>query len=384
MTVLYEAKNSFWLGTQATVIRPDSELAWAEKYVQTNAAYSWVLGKFVEANNANSNRQYFSLDGLRMAQPTIAHAPMNINHAPRRIVGAYVATEMLYPIDGEPAFEGTMQNPYVEALGVFWKHYFPEEYAIVQMASDTGNLFFSMECVPSSLKCDGMAGCGQQFAYDGRYSPDYCDHLNHPTNSTIKHLIDPHFTGGALIVPPEKPGWKKASVDQLSLLIEENAKEAEMAYEGIKEEFSQLSPQAWESMMIELVALAESAKPHPYTPPPWGGRPRAGKTGMGGTRCAVCGKGPQSKIHIAYSPPGSGSGDTPVQQARQFTAEQRKTAAQSGKAMPDGSYPILNTSDLKNAIQAIGRASNKDAVKRHIIKRAKALKATNLLPADWQ
>jgi hypothetical protein len=31
-------------------------------------------------------------------------------------------------------------------------------------------------------------------------------------------------------------------------------------------------------------------------------------------------------------------------------------AAKSGAAMPDGSYPIENTKDLENAIQAIGRA----------------------------
>lgn len=68
---------------------------------------------------------------------------------------------------------------------------------------------------------------------------------------------------------------------------------------------------------------------------------------------------------------------------RDFDKKQRDQAAASGAAMPDGSFPIKSEQDLKNAIHALGRANNPDAVKRHIIKRAKALGKTDLLPADW-
>ena len=69
---------------------------------------------------------------------------------------------------------------------------------------------------------------------------------------------------------------------------------------------------------------------------------------------------------------------------RTFTAGQRETAAKKGAAMPDGSYPIMNEGDLKNAIQAIGRAKNPAAAKAHIKKRARALGLTDLLPDDWR
>jgi len=69
---------------------------------------------------------------------------------------------------------------------------------------------------------------------------------------------------------------------------------------------------------------------------------------------------------------------------RDFTQAQRDKAAKSGSAMPDGSYPIENKSDLENAIQAIGRAKNPAAVKAHIKKRAAALGATASLPDDWK
>jgi len=68
---------------------------------------------------------------------------------------------------------------------------------------------------------------------------------------------------------------------------------------------------------------------------------------------------------------------------RDVSTDERKKLARTGAAMSGGGYPIANEGDLKNAIQAFGRAKDPDATKRHIIKRAKALGLTNLLPADW-
>lgn len=66
-----------------------------------------------------------------------------------------------------------------------------------------------------------------------------------------------------------------------------------------------------------------------------------------------------------------------------FTDAQRKILAASGAVMPDGSFPIRNRADLSNAVMAIGRANNPAAAKAHIIKRARALGATSMLPASW-
>jgi len=58
-----------------------------------------------------------------------------------------------------------------------------------------------------------------------------------------------------------------------------------------------------------------------------------------------------------------------------FTEKQRRRLAKSGAALPDGSFPIRNCSDLANARQAIGRAApgKRARVRAHIAKRAKAL-----------
>lgn len=67
-----------------------------------------------------------------------------------------------------------------------------------------------------------------------------------------------------------------------------------------------------------------------------------------------------------------------------FNTMQRRRLAARNKAMPDGGFPIRNVSDLKNAIQAYGRAKNKPAVKAWIKKRARQLGREDLLPENWR
>lgn len=68
---------------------------------------------------------------------------------------------------------------------------------------------------------------------------------------------------------------------------------------------------------------------------------------------------------------------------RDFTAEERKKLAEEGKAMPDGSFPIENKEDLKNAIRLVGQAKEKEKAMAFIRKRAKALDAEDMIPESW-
>ncbi len=74
------------------------------------------------------------------------------------------------------------------------------------------------------------------------------------------------------------------------------------------------------------------------------------------------------------------------------TAKQRRQFASSGAAMPDGSFYIRNASDLDNAIRAVGRATpnageseeaRRNAVRRHIIRRARFLRLSDRIPDTW-
>ena len=68
---------------------------------------------------------------------------------------------------------------------------------------------------------------------------------------------------------------------------------------------------------------------------------------------------------------------------RMYSREQREAMAESGEALEDGSFPIADVADLDNAIQAFGRAKDKEAAKKHIMKRAKDLGKMDMIPADW-
>jgi len=76
----------------------------------------------------------------------------------------------------------------------------------------------------------------------------------------------------------------------------------------------------------------------------------------------------------------------PADSFKDYDTEARREFAQRGWALPDGSYPIADKADLQNAIQAIGRgtANPKATIKNHIVKRARALDALDMLPEVWK
>lgn len=70
-----------------------------------------------------------------------------------------------------------------------------------------------------------------------------------------------------------------------------------------------------------------------------------------------------------------------------YSAEQLRQMLAHGQAMrgPNGpSYPIADKEDLQNAIHAVGRGgSGHDSIRAYIIRRARALGASDLIPDTW-
>lgn len=62
-----------------------------------------------------------------------------------------------------------------------------------------------------------------------------------------------------------------------------------------------------------------------------------------------------------------------------YSQLERESLSKKGKALPDGSFPIVNKNDLKNAIQTYGRSKNQSATAKFIAKRAKELGAEDLI-----
>ena len=75
-----------------------------------------------------------------------------------------------------------------------------------------------------------------------------------------------------------------------------------------------------------------------------------------------------------------------ITELAKFSDEEREKLAEKGMALPDGSYPIRNENDLRNAIRAYGRSKPQGRVKvrKHITKRARALRKEYLIPQEWQ
>lgn len=326
MSVTFEANGRLYLGAAARLISDvDRELAWAERLVRKDPDIKWILGNYVQADVPNDNGHVFPLAELEGGLPTLQNAPLNMMHRAHHTVGTFAANEMVYPVSGS-------ESPHAEALAAFWSFYFHDELHDVQEAHEQGSLFYSMECVPRAFACP-LEGCeGQEFAYAGRTSPTYCQHLNE--HASIKHLMGPHFTGGALILPPSQPAWKQADITQLATLIERNLVEAELTEATIAKDFAHLDAREWEGLMTQVLLHAQ-----------------------------VCAE--QSMTHA-------------------YTSTQRRVLAGKGHALADGSYCIVTVEDLKDALQTTGSGFNvADDIKRHIATRANALDSQHLLPASW-
>ena len=67
-----------------------------------------------------------------------------------------------------------------------------------------------------------------------------------------------------------------------------------------------------------------------------------------------------------------------------YNADDLRRMAANGQAMKDESYPIADKEDLDRAIRAVGRGgADHDAIRRHIISRAKSLGASSEIPDNW-
>jgi hypothetical protein len=324
VTTIVETDTRLWVGSRAELLEGDKLVAWAEDHVRLDPDLGWILARYVEAENANDNGHIFPLEDLKAAQATLPFKPLNMLHHGHYNVGTLVAASLLYPTDELAAAAQT--HPYIETLAAFWRSQFPEEYRLVERAHKEGALYISHECMPETVTCPT---CDMTAAYAGKVSDTYCDHMNGITKP--KRLNKPTFNAGGLIIPPVRPGWTGAEITELAQLIEERAAEAEAIYAALEQDLDHLSPKDWEAMMAQILKAAEGE-------------------------------------HVM---------------AKEFSPEQRKGLADKKKAMPGGGFPIENKSDLANAIKAYGRAKNKAAAKAHIIRRAKALGATDMLPEGW-
>jgi len=96
---------------------------------------------------------------------------------------------------------------------------------------------------------------------------------------------------------------------------------------------------------------------------------------------------PMNTLALASAKADQGNITTP--DAADLNAAARRYCISQGWSMPDGSYPVRPAnlhggSDLGKAIHAVGRGgSSHDAIRRHIIARARAIGMSDQIPDNW-
>lgn len=204
-----EGADSLFLTGPAVTLSPEKAAAW-EKAATANPQYTYLQGRFVEADNPNRNNAYWTTQDLEMGQPTVANGPLNWLHDDQHIVGVLTDSELVYR---ERAAQGEV-GTHITAMAVVWKFLYPRETQMIEKASADRSLWYSMECTSQTVTCidsPGRPGCGGTFPYaQVQLEPTkVCNHLRE--KSSVRRFGDPTFLGGAVIIPPVVPGWGDAN-----------------------------------------------------------------------------------------------------------------------------------------------------------------------------
>lgn len=176
----------------------------------TNDTFTYISGRFVEADNANLNGAYWSSEDLQLGAGTVAGGPLNWLHDDRMIIGALLDGSF---VDRETADVEGVGN-HITSTAAVWRFLHPEKARTIEQAAKDGRAFYSMECISRTVMCldtPGRPGCGDSFSYGDYNDGKTCAHLRE--KSSVRRFVDPIFQGGAAIVPPVLPGWSKAHVD---------------------------------------------------------------------------------------------------------------------------------------------------------------------------
>ena len=239
---LTEVHGRTVLTAPASVIAP----VW-EKALTPNQHMLWMQGAFVGAEKANRNGAFWSTADLQMGEPTVKHGPLNWLHEAKHVVGTIADAKLVRPT-AERAAAG--DAPHISAVAAVWSWIYPDEAFVIEQASDQSKLWYSMECVAREVACIGDGGCGKSFPYMTMIqSPfDVCRHVRE--KSSTRRFIDPTFLGGAIIVPPVRPGWGEANAN----VMREAASLSEKAFADAG--LPDVSASDWELLMASVVTYA--------------------------------------------------------------------------------------------------------------------------------
>lgn len=189
----------------------------------------------------------------------------------------------------------------------------------------------------------------------------------------------------------EEDGWEESPY-MIGSMASDVTKIAPIALEAKEEEMSYLSNGVAAKF---LTMLAEELKKSDIVPTMPGSEtetedPEEGYQGCGCETCQALNVDCPNCPVCRQEEPGTMDSETQMAMydssvgKRDYSTAARERMAEENTAMPDGSFPIANATDLRNAIQSVGRAKDYNAAKQHIMRRARALGMVDALPEDWK
>lgn len=239
-----------------TILTGPASVMGIEKAMTPNEHFLWMQGRFVGAEKANRNGALWTTADLEVGEPTVRYGPLNWLHEAKHIIGTLADQRLVQP-SVEQAAEGV--QPHIWTLSPIWKWVYPDEAYVVEQASDAGKLWYSMECVSKEVECVGDGGCGAKASYTeylkaskSSYgsSPAVCSHMRE--KSAIRRFAEPTFLGGAVIVPPVRPGWADADAS----VLRQAALLSEKAFEDAGQ--PDMTASEWEHVMADVLLFAAS------------------------------------------------------------------------------------------------------------------------------
>lgn len=209
-----------------------------------NPMFLHVNGRFVGAEKANRNGALWTTADLEIGRPTVKHGPLNWLHEERHIIGTLVEDEMHVGLRES----ADVDQPYIGVESVIWKWLYPQEAATVEMAAEQGRAWYSMECISEKVHCTEPSCLGEYGYFEViRASDEVCDHVR--LKQVARRFENPTFLGGAIIVPPVRPGWADANIEVM--------REAASLLEGLPQIHRDgMDVREWELLMAQVVRFS--------------------------------------------------------------------------------------------------------------------------------
>jgi hypothetical protein len=213
----------------------------------TDKAMLWMSGRFVGAEVPNRNGALWSAGDLQMSTASVVNGPLNWLHESRHVIGTLAKAD--YVGAAQQADANGFSQPHINATAAIWRWIYPDEAYVVQQASDFGQLWYSMECISRDVTCAGPSGCGNTTSYEQYMAGAACEHVKE--RASVRQFVKPVFLGGAVIVPPARPGWAEADASVMG----QATKLAEAAYEQAGS--PDVSAATWEQLMAQVLLFAQ-------------------------------------------------------------------------------------------------------------------------------